>query len=384
LQYLLQEYSAAKLQQQPQQQPQSPTGHSSSTLDAQQVEEQRAKLKQQVTVLEEKNEILQAKVDALLTDKTELSEKHAQSMQTGAAASSRLHTMSRELEALREEKQQAQFEIKTLTDNVKDLKTSLTSNSNEEKEVDTSSSSSQAQLTLERDAERDRSAELQEQLMNAQMEVVELKDQLQMQKASAELQQQQSQRLSQRLDSQAVSDAEVKELRQQLTVAEKEILELKNNSSGNSDSDSSDPLQLPAVVAHIEQLKADMLDEKLGALEEVKKNAAAEKAALEAAVSTTAEHLMTQQSTIAGLEEKLAAAAGQSPDASSFGTADEERTAMLKEVMQEIYSKACEVFDDADNDGGGGGGGGVVQYESKDLLKRLRAILKHVTNTRCT
>ena len=47
----------------------------------------------------------------------------------------------------------------------------------------------------------------------------------------------------------------------------------------------------------------------------------------------------------------------------------------LKSIMQDVYMKACEIFVPSDE-------GDSPSYTSQDVIKRLKSVLKHVTNER--
>jgi DNA repair exonuclease SbcCD ATPase subunit len=73
-------------------------------------------------------------------------------------------------------------------------------------------------------------------------------------------------------------------------------------------------------------------------------------------------------------EEAAAAAAAASASAGERGLRPEE----LKSLMQDVYEKSCEIFVPPES----AGGGTSVSYSPADVVKRLKAVLKSVTQAR--
>lgn len=97
--------------------------------------------------------------------------------------------------------------------------------------------------------------------------------------------------------------------------------------------------------------------------------------ALDAVASKAQETNDSTAATIADLQQQLTAAlaASTSSTTTSTGKADAEE---LKAIMQEVYLKACEVFDPEAPDSA------EAQYSTNDIVKRLRGVLKRVTTER--
>ena len=70
------------------------------------------------------------------------------------------------------------------------------------------------------------------------------------------------------------------------------------------------------------------------------------------------------------LQLELVATKESSSSASPAASAEE-----LKSIMQDVYMKACEIFVSSDEDDSS-------SYTSQDVIKRLKSVLKHVTNER--
>jgi len=72
------------------------------------------------------------------------------------------------------------------------------------------------------------------------------------------------------------------------------------------------------------------------------------------------------------LQKELEGTKESSSNASPAASAEE-----LKSIMQDVYMKACEIFVPSDEDDS-------PTYTSQDVIKRLKSVLKHVTNERKT
>jgi predicted S18 family serine protease len=70
------------------------------------------------------------------------------------------------------------------------------------------------------------------------------------------------------------------------------------------------------------------------------------------------------------LQKELEATKESSSNASPAASAEE-----LKSIMQDVYMKSCEIFVPSDEDDSS-------TYTSQDVIKRLKSVLKHVTNER--
>lgn len=97
--------------------------------------------------------------------------------------------------------------------------------------------------------------------------------------------------------------------------------------------------------------------------------------ALDAVAATAQATNDRTAATIADLQQQLTSALASSAagGGSGDGKADAEE---LKAIMQDVYLKACEVFDPEAEDSGD------AQYSTNDIVKRLRGVLKRVTTDR--
>lgn len=130
-----------------------------------------------------------------------------------------------------------------------------------------------------------------------------------------------------------------------------------------------DDSQIAALEGQVAQLKAQ--------LAKSEENAVSLSQALDAVAAKATEandqHAATVASLQAELESAKESASVAAASTAAGGKADAED---VKAIMQEIFAKACEVFDPEAEDAA------VAQYSTKDIVKRLKAVLKKVTSER--
>jgi len=97
--------------------------------------------------------------------------------------------------------------------------------------------------------------------------------------------------------------------------------------------------------------------------------AQADAAKREAALS---EQVATLTARLQEAEARAAASSSSSSSSSGSVSADD-----IKDIMQDVYVKACEIFVPEDEDAAA-----AASYSPKDVVKRLRAVLKAVTSQR--
>lgn len=133
-------------------------------------------------------------------------------------------------------------------------------------------------------------------------------------------------------------------------------------------------------LAELEELRAKLLASE--------STVASLNQALESVAAKSVEAADQNQATISALELQLANAKAEteaavakadnaivSAGAGAGGKADADE---LKSIMQDVYVKACEVFDSEAPESAD------VQYTPQDIVKRIRGVLKKVTNERST
>ena len=130
-------------------------------------------------------------------------------------------------------------------------------------------------------------------------------------------------------------------------------------SKASASSSAAPDLQHPTVVAHI-------AEQRQFAVQDAEQKLSQQAGELE----TLRAKLQTAEAAAA------AAAAGGGGAGSGEGGEGGLSAAALRDVMQDIYGKACDVFDPDANDGA------EAKYSAQDVVKKLRAVLKKVTAAR--
>ena len=228
--------------------------------------------------------------------------------------------------------------------------------------------------------------------MSLQMEVMESKQALtQSQTSSSDLQAlqavhaQQTQELAAARADSANLKASLDSLQQAQHTAEQRVAEVtaENNAARTKIAELQAALEAAqgsssasgADAELVQQLQSQVADlnSKLSAAEST---SASLNQALDSVAATAQASNDRTTETIADLERQLAAALAKAEAESSTSSSGKADAEELKSIMQDVYLKACEVFDPEAEDSG------EPQYSTQDIVKRLRAVLKRVTTDR--
>lgn len=183
---------------------------------------------------------------------------------------------------------------------------------------------------------------------------------------------------------------EILELQTQLQVAIGNVTDTSNSAKNEVDVD----LNHPIVLAHIMQLQQDwkvehesqqqqqqqpqspdenvlLLQARIDELTTALASATNNEASTAVEVDELRDVVVEKDNTIAELQQQLEDAIQNSSSNHTTTSATE-----LKDIMQDIYSKTCEMYDPEAPDSA------EPQYSTQDIVKRLRVVLKQVTTER--
>lgn len=303
--------------------------------------------KETIVKLEEKVENLQARNEKLMIEKSTLLEKQAEMLQLGifiikyqfniiitiillgADTSSKTFAIQQEAEGVRREK--AQLEIR-----INDLSNAL------ERSLNSSRSS---------DEDRNKIAQLEREIVSLNALERSAQDDNNRMKLLLDEEQSNSHKITEELDSEKLKHSELLE---EITSLQNQLEEAKSREDSipppapldlNSD-------EIQSYVSSRVNEEVDIVQSKLAEAEN-------------AIASLKQENEILQKE----LEDSKASS---SSNTSSAVSAEE-----LKSIMQDVYMKACEIFVASDENDS-------PSYTSQDIVKRLRSVLKAVTNERNT
>jgi chromosome segregation ATPase len=215
-------------------------------------------------------------------------------------------------------------------------------------------------------------AELQHKVMSLQVEAMELKQALEVAKASGVGA---SAQLQGQLDA-SVADcaqlrAEAQALRQERAALQVDLAALESKSAQQAADFERRLSEAQASGAGAASAELDSLRAKLASAEN---EVASLNQALESVAAKAVETAEQHEKEVKALQQQLAAASAAAAQASSDGgRADAEE---LKAIMQDVFVKAGEVFDTEGPDSA------EAQYSALDVVKRLKGVLKKVTAER--
>jgi chromosome segregation ATPase len=293
----------------------------------------------------------------LVGEKEKLLEKQSELVQSSSGASSQLYSLNQEVEALRRDKADARAEADRL-----------------KRELETSTAASAAAASTgpagatEEEKEQHRSAleQLEQRIVKLQNEIVEAN-------ASRRSAEEQAAAAGGDVDTkvQRAVELAMKEANEGAEKLLAQIEELTEAAEAAAAAAASASASSAAAAAAVD------LDS-----EEVKTHVAAAVAAALENNSGSSSSSSSSEEEVAALKEQLAAAqaaqqeaetkAASASSAPAGGGADAEA---VKQIFQDIYGKAGELFV-------AGEGDEEIAYTAKDVLKRLRTVLKQVSASR--
>jgi septal ring factor EnvC (AmiA/AmiB activator) len=284
--------------------------------------------KETISKLEEKVENLQARNEKLMIEKSTLLEKHADMLQMGADSSNKTFALQQEAENLRREKMQLEVRINDLSNALeRSLNASRTSDEDKNK-----------QAQFEREILSLTALEKAAQEENNRLKLL------------LEEEQSNSKKLLEDLSSERNKNTELSE----------EIIVINGKLSASLEEAKIDfPIDVNSdvVQTYVNNRIQEEISKIQNTLTEVETNLAS--------VMDDNARLLTELETLNKSQTSQPSLTSTSP------TSAEE----LKSIMQDVYVKACEIFVPSDDND-------TPSYSSQDIVKRLRSVLKSVTNER--
>mmetsp|Transcript_663 Transcript_663/g.1432 ORF Transcript_663/g.1432 Transcript_663/m.1432 type:complete len:388 (+) Transcript_663:3-1166(+) len=294
--------------------------------------------------LQGRNDVLQARADQLAAEKAALLEKQMDLFLAGSASSSKLLQLSQDIDVCSVQRTAAEKEAAGLRE-------ALAVQAQEKRRAQEADRDMQSASVAREDAEA-RALASQQHVAALQVEVGGLKQ----------------------LGQQAAS--EVQQVQQQLEAAHAEICQLRESLEAERTAGAVTDLDAP--VLHLKEAEQRAHTVEVAAAEQ--------RMVLEDALSRTAESVMQEQARSAELEQRLGVALTEAAAKTGLEARIAEleahlrdkssgalNTAALKAVMQDIYTRAGQVFE-AEGDGN------EARYSPAEVVKRLKHVLKQVTN----
>jgi len=280
--------------------------------------------KETISKLEEKVENLQARNEKLMIEKSTLLEKHADMLQMGADTSNKTFALQQEAENLRREKMQLEVRINDLSNALeRSLNASRTSDEDKNK-----------QAQFEREILSLTALEKAAQEENNRLKLL------------LEEQQSNSKKLVEDLSYEKTKNMELSE----------EINVINGKLSAS--------LEEAKVEVPIDMNSDEVQSYVNSRIEE-------EVSKIQSTLSEVETNLASVNDDNVKLQKELETLKESQPSSSGSSTSAED----LKSIMQDVYVKACEIFVPSDDND-------TPSYSSQDIVKRLRSVLKSVTNER--
>jgi len=282
--------------------------------------------KETIVKLEEKVENLQARNEKLMIEKSALLEKQAEMLQLGADTSSKTFAIQQDAENLRREKMQLEVRINDLSNALeRSLNSSRTS-----------------------DEDRSKISQLEREILSLSALERSAQEDNNRLKHLLDEEQNSSKKLIEDLNGEKLKYTELLE---EVALLQNKVEEAKLRE---------DIVPPPAPVDLNNDEIQNYVNSRIS--EEVDN--------IRSKVTDAENIIESLKEENERLQKELEATKESSSNATPAASAEE-----LKSIMQDVYMKACEIFVPSDD-------GDSPSYTSQDVIKRLKSVLKHVTNER--